>query len=314
MVSEPAVTSTRPAAQPRSASPSITHPPGMAPKSPCLHPTGHCESNPSLGVTNNAPESEITFQTMYELKEDLQRAKNNYTPPHISYVLDSIVEQNTPGQIFVNNLDLPSISITWDKGPIFYFGSTVNDEVEYKKAAGFLKEEILNTNVKKRLGVAKLYYPSTRWEKVILDSFKEYNPSIRMRRINQHNLENIPPASSSTGNIVIKEIDHEIGSKDKFLDHGFGYCALVDGEIVCRCRAEYVSKSFCGIGISTDEKFRRRGLASITTSKILEKCKQLGITPYWESWKKNIPSIKVAEKMGFKKLYDYKIIFLQFYK
>ena len=238
---------------------------------------------------------------MYELKDEFQRAKDNYAPQHISYVLDSIIENNTPGQIFVNDLDAPSVSLTWDKGPIFYFGSTIKDEVEYQKAVGFLKEGILSPEVKKRLGVAKIYYPSTRWEKVILDSFKEFNPSIRMRRINKHDLKNIPPIPTSKSNIVIKEIDHE-----------FGFCALVDDEIVCWCRAGYLSKSFCGIGINTVEKYRRRGLASLTTSKILEKCLQLGITPYWESWKKNIPSIKVAEKVGFKKLYDYKIVFLQF--
>jgi hypothetical protein len=69
-----------------------------------------------------------------------------------------------------------------------------------------------------------------------------------------------------------------------------------------------VSKHSCGIGVETIELFQNKGIASKTVFYFVEKCRILNIVPYWDSWKNNISSIKVAEKQGFKQILDYKIV------
>lgn len=91
-------------------------------------------------------------------------------------------------------------------------------------------------------------------------------------------------------------------SLDHFYAHGFGMAAVIPGRVLCWCTAEYVSPTKCGIGITTDEAYQGRGLASATTARFVQLCQQRGITPYWECGRWNGPSMRVAEKVGFTQL------------
>jgi RimJ/RimL family protein N-acetyltransferase len=83
-------------------------------------------------------------------------------------------------------------------------------------------------------------------------------------------------------------------------------------EIVCRCTAEYVSTFKCGIGIETDKKYRNRGLATLLASVFVDYCISKDIVPHWDSWNNNLPSIRVAENVGFEKISDYSVYFGSF--
>lgn len=88
----------------------------------------------------------------------------------------------------------------------------------------------------------------------------------------------------------------------QFYGHGFGMAAVIPGRVLCWCTAEYVSPTKCGIGITTDEAYQGRGLASATTARFIQLCQQRRITPYWECGRWNTPSRRVAEKVGFTQL------------
>ncbi|KRE37318.1 GNAT family N-acetyltransferase [Paenibacillus sp. Soil522] len=109
-------------------------------------------------------------------------------------------------------------------------------------------------------------------------------------------------------------LEHEIkgawGTIEKFCDKGFGFCAHTDDLIVNWCTAEYLSQTSCGIGIETISEFQHKGIASKAVYHFVEKCRKLNLIPYWDSWKDNFPSVKVAEKQGFIKLLDYKVIYI----
>jgi RimJ/RimL family protein N-acetyltransferase len=51
----------------------------------------------------------------------------------------------------------------------------------------------------------------------------------------------------------------------------------------------------------------RRGYATLTASAFVEHAAGLGITPYWDSWKANLPSVAVARKVGFRLLTEYNV-------
>ena len=75
--------------------------------------------------------------------------------------------------------------------------------------------------------------------------------------------------NNSLGNIqaMTEEILNMWGSIQKFIDSGFGYCALEKNDITCWCTAEYVSKKYCGIGIETIENFQSKGIAGNPLNK-----------------------------------------------
>ena len=175
-------------------------------------------------------------------------------------------------------------------------------------------------------------YENKEWEEAILKGVQELNHNVYPRSVYRHELEYIPNFPCKDNSITIKKIDDEIvssknlvnlqglieeleqmwGTVDIFLTKGFGYCAIKDDNIAAWCTGEYFSKNWCGIGIETYEEYQGQGIATAATIEIVKYCKELNKTPHWDCWKKNIPSVKTAEKTGFEKLMDYEIIFLKF--
>ncbi len=78
-------------------------------------------------------------------------------------------------------------------------------------------------------------------------------------------------------------------------------------EIVTWCTAEYVSAGKCGVGIETAVEHMRRGFATITASAFVEHAVAKGLTPHWDSWKMNLPSVAVAHKVGFRLISEYAV-------
>lgn len=267
---------------------------------------------------------------MEKLTDNLMRVKENYAALKMGFVFDSIISGNTLAEIYVNDPQDPTISIICE-GHGFYFGGQVINSTQYTEAVNFFLKQILDEQRKKRLQVAKIYYSSEIWEKILLESLQELKPNLYERILFRHRLKNISHRPTRKRDVIIKEIDRELlnsqlgyrepvideiiymwGSLENFFQSGFGYCAIKDQKIVTWCTAEYKSGNFCGIGIETLADYQKQGIATTTVEHFLSRCLQLKIIPHWDCWKNNLPSTRVAEKNGFERLIEYKILFLQF--
>jgi RimJ/RimL family protein N-acetyltransferase len=91
-------------------------------------------------------------------------------------------------------------------------------------------------------------------------------------------------------------------SKERFFECGFGSIAVVGNEVVCWCTAEYVSPASCGVGIATAPRYQGQGIATVTAMHFLREARSRGVTVYWECGAANYPSVRVAEKLGFRRL------------
>ena len=96
-------------------------------------------------------------------------------------------------------------------------------------------------------------------------------------------------------------------SAETFLDQGFGFTMLDGTSVVCWCTAEYVSEGKCGIGIETIEAYQGRGIATVVAGEFVRHALASGVNPHWDCWASNTPSVRVAEKVGFADMHDYKI-------
>lgn len=268
---------------------------------------------------------------MRELKNNKYKLKDIYKLYAHSFVFDSIVEGYTPAQVFVDDVENISIFLICE-GHCVYFGGEVEDKDKYKEAINFFKENCLSESRRKELGVVKIYYYSEGWKKELLEGLKEFDCNLYDRVLFKQDLNDIPVVKK-VDNIVVKKIDNDVlkntslgnlnclidevtgmwGALDNFISNGFGYCAIMDRSIISWCTAEYVSKSYCGIGIETIEEHEGKGVATIVSNEFLKECLSFHITPYWDSWSSNIPSVKVAEKNNFQKSLDYKVVFIKFH-
>lgn len=267
---------------------------------------------------------------MKELKTNKNKFKDVYKSDIHSFVFDSIMEGNTPGQIFVDDIDNIAIFLIYE-GNCVYFGGEAEDESKYKEAISFFKENYLNESKRKELGIVKInYYPEV-WENQLIEGLNGFKRKVLDRSLFKQELKHVPIVNRNDDNIIVKKIDNEVlentslgnlnslidevegmwGSVDSFVINGFGYCAILDENIISWCTAEYVSGNYCGIGIETIEAYEGKGVATIVANGFLKNCKEQNIIPYWDSWKENTPSVRVAEKNGFNKICDYRVVFLK---
>ncbi|EOO68541.1 zwittermicin A resistance protein zmaR [Bacillus cereus VD021] len=95
------------------------------------------------------------------------------------------------------------------------------------------------------------------------------------------------------------------GSKEVFLNNGFGFCIEQDGMIVAECVSIFRGNGFAEIDIATHEAHQGKGLAQAVATRFIEQCIQNHITPCWDCNVDNIPSQKLASKLSFHNPVEY---------
>lgn len=261
-------------------------------------------------------------------EKEYRKVHSLFTGPHLNLVIDAVVQGNSPGQIWTDDVTRPKTAFIWDKAYCYYLtGSADNGKFNAELKELILKKIVPEAKAHNRL-VFKVYYTSEDWESIIelifgaaslrkrervLYTFgKLRNPDWRdeitselcvkpidEKLLKQTGLENITN--------VVSEIESCWNSIDDFLRDGFGFCLIYNKVITCWCTAEYVSRGKCGIGIETIKEYRGRGFARLTTCTFVDYCISNNMLPHWDSWKNNLPSITVAEKVGFKKTLEYTV-------
>lgn len=258
------------------------------------------------------------------------RLRDNYRSPQTGFVFDAILAGNTPAEIFVGAEGPPFVSLLWDTGHGFYFGSKTGNAAQCHEAVRFLRDQLLEPLRERGPWPTKIHYPPGPWLDILLEELRDSKPKLVWRSLYRHELRAIPVVASVHGDMDIRPIDDDVlgsarlgnsellvaevasmwGTARKFLEAGFGYCAVVGSDITGWCTAEHVSGRSCGIGIETVEPYQKQGIATATAVAFLERCAELHLAPYWDSWRSNMASVRVAEKVGFAKLLDYGVVLL----
>ncbi len=90
---------------------------------------------------------------------------------------------------------------------------------------------------------------------------------------------------------------------------GMGF-ALLDGDRMASvCLSLFASHNAVEIDMHTDEAYRRRGFALLTAAALIEECLRRGLSPNWECFWENEPSVALAERLGFRALPDYPVYY-----
>ncbi|GAB4203077.1 MAG: hypothetical protein OHK0022_26890 [Roseiflexaceae bacterium] len=243
--------------------------------------------------------------------------------PHLDMVMASILAGHTTGRLWEIAQDgTEPLLLLWDQGNnVFYLGGQAANEAARTRleelllgevraatlAAGrpYFKAHALNPALEADLGTLLagvehrertflFYGPGS------LPAVPEPElPGLRFAPINRTLLADDTLAG-------IAEVREEIGlmwpTQHHFEEHGFGWAALLEREIVCWCTAEYASGRACGIGITTAEAYQGRGIATATAARFAQESARRGVTCFWECNAANTPSRRVAEKLGFRLL------------
>lgn len=247
-----------------------------------------------------------------------------FRAPYMEFVINAFAAGNSPARVWVDDRLQPESAFLWE-GPRYYFVGR-DDNAVFNEAIG----RLITTQIAPAPGsYLVIYYDSARWTEKLSGLFggRPLHPAKRcFYRLDSQNIPDwrarVPEgfsiipinrqllSNTDSGNLdeVIGEIRSSWPSIDRFFEHAFGYCALRnESEIVCWCTGEYVSGRQIGIGIETVGTWRRKELATLTASAFAEQCLATGIEVHWDCWADNFPSVRVAEKVGFRKVLDYEV-------
>jgi hypothetical protein len=248
--------------------------------------------------------------------------------PHLDFVIDAICAGNSPALVWVDNPDVPRSAFVWDKTHGLYVGGDADNPAFYDSLRQFLTQTMLPGARDRELGIFKIYPANEGWIAKIPALFDGLPLNTRERSlfrlkgdVTSQSL-NLPDGCrlqpitrdllEDSGHAhrleLVGEIESCWNSLDLFFTRGFGFCVVGQaGEIACWCTAEYVSGKTCGVGVQTVEAYLKRGLATAAAQTFAHHCAAHGWTAYWDCWRANVPSVKVAEKTGFRKVEDYPI-------
>lgn len=259
---------------------------------------------------------------------------------HLRLVIDAVIAGNSPGKLWVDDVDEPRSTLLWDNTHSFYAAGAADNAAFNQAMCDLFADTITPFAQAQQFGIFKLAYASEAWESVIEDTLAEYALKKYPRVFFRLDVPKIPDWREQVpegfqiseingawqrleGLANFERLHEEIAScwneVEGFRARGFGYCIHDTQAIAGWCTSEYVSKGTdlfgneyvsgdqCGIGIETVEEYQRRGFATLTASAFVEHCRECGITPHWDSWLRNMPSVRVAEKVGFRKIEDYAV-------
>lgn len=76
--------------------------------------------------------------------------------------------------------------------------------------------------------------------------------------------------------------------------------AVIEGEIVSLAHTFAWSPLYVDIGVTTHEQFREKGMATAAAALVAAEVQKRGKIPVWSTGVDNLPSMRVAQKLGFR--------------
>ena len=250
---------------------------------------------------------------VYELSADLfHKAEPLYRASWFDQAqIYAVFEGAQSGRIFVDDVASPTAALMCRTYEFYVAGSA-----EAQELRRFIAEAPAEAGVFHELyGYCPVGKP---WEEALLE---DHNHSLEVidRRLFKF------PASeadrvkgwrdSLPAGVEVRAVDGELaehidqemhemigffwGGYERFDRHGFGYCALVDGQFASVIYTIAVGANQANVSIETAQAFRSRGLAEIVSAAYIEHCIERGLVATWDCDAPNIPSYNLARKLGF---------------
>lgn len=76
--------------------------------------------------------------------------------------------------------------------------------------------------------------------------------------------------------------------------------AVIEGELVSLAHTFAWSPMYVDIGVTTHEQYRTRGMATAAAAIVATEVQKRGKIPVWSTGADNLPSMRIAQKLGFR--------------
>ena len=251
--------------------------------------------------------------------------------------IKSVLFNHSPGDVYVDSVISPKTAFVWNNEHNFFVLGDLDNKEYNEQLSKVIHEDIIK-KVKQKDNLLDYYIRffqnnlsyTGKYEEMISVLFKE-NP-VMISKYRYYSLDLSEYEIKKWGDIlldsginiefidsnflkkthldnyeqIIGMINENWISEKVFLKEGFGFCLVKNDSIISWCISDYNIDKQCEIGVETDDKYWRKGYATIVVTEVLNYCKQRGLKKVgWHCRDNNIGSYKLAEKVGFKRMDDY---------
>jgi RimJ/RimL family protein N-acetyltransferase len=254
-------------------------------------------------------------------RSEFQRVRPLFRGLDYQLIITAVLDHTSPGEIYVDDGQVPASALMISPEGNFLVGDAHDASFN-----AWLKQMLMEKMAPE--GAIEIQYEHTHWADCVAALFQIDLPLIfnasyfTFDELRFFWRDLLPPEYSlqmvdrdflqrrelQNFENVIAKIDANWGSRESFLAVGVGCCLLHQDVIVSECLADCAGGKRCEIGISTEPRYRRRGLAALCVAATVERCLAHGLTEIgWHCANNNLGSVKTAQKVGFRKQFDYPI-------
>ncbi|MFX1283502.1 MAG: GNAT family N-acetyltransferase [Promethearchaeota archaeon] len=257
-------------------------------------------------------------------KPDFKKIKKIFTPFSYQGIIYSLIEGDSDGRIWVDDLISPKSALMLSTEDYFLAGDP-NNEVFNNDLRDLILKFIDIKYFPFYEGCENFFFYTTEdWKPKFVTLFPTRKPfEIRRnyytitRRDQQFDWKAKIPEKyeikqiNQTLELEKYELEDDVNAwvgvgLESMIKRGFGACMLYKDRIITWSNAVCASGDRCEIGIFTSKKYRRQGFASITAAAAVEFSFKAGFhTVEWHCEDHNYGSLGVAQKVGFAKKTDY---------
>jgi RimJ/RimL family protein N-acetyltransferase len=264
---------------------------------------------------------------MYELSRDqyyraIPLLDNGHPHPEVQ----SILENNNPGWVFVDQADTPQTAFVWSKGMrgFYLIGDETNDAF-----TGAL-DDYITTSIAPRIKAFGIDYMEVsghheRWnihsifasrqlhawmQRVYMPSnflFQDMQPMVNFRVVDLRS-QAWREQDYRNRDFVSDHIAGFWETQEDFYEKGYGYAAIDGDQVVGVCYSSFVTRDRHAIGIETVQQHHKRGVGSCLANLVARDITRKGFSPYWDCEQSNEASIKVALRLGFERVHQYQCV------
>ena len=239
---------------------------------------------------------------------------------HPQAIFASLLAHYTAGRLWVRTQNTETVAWLWDQGnSVFYVTGDLASAAIRQSCAALVGDVVKPAALQAGAPWFSIHcHPILAREELIATVPAAEHWPVE-RRFYQWPAAAAPPAVNPPAGVTLHPIDEQLLARNdlanlaevageirwmwpstaQFLRDGLGTVAVVEETIACWCTGEYRSRHQVGLGITTAEPYRRRGIATATAAHAVTQALAQGLRPFWECTEQNLASQRLAETVGF---------------
>lgn len=257
---------------------------------------------------------------LHELQPDsYERLRSLFSPLRYNLLVDSILDGTTPAWVYADDGEEPRYGLLWNRYDSLLLAGQSGDAAFNHELLAFLGEQVVPDARSRHIPELALNIAPATWKSEIGSLLRGWGAQPAGRRYYQpgplklnwrdalppgYEVQPLEPALLQDERLHYADaaagwVRSFWPSFAAFADRGFGYAILHEGNMASWCLSVYASSEQYELGVATVSAYRGQGLATVSSAACVAHCFDRGYTPHWHCWDDNLPSIAVAEKVGF---------------